>query len=95
MVRVLDGIAAPLGGSRKNISSARNEINTIAEIKSNYNCLPVVDAFRTSAACMPAGLRALFHEMEGTFVAVSPVLPGCAPPRLDVRRSARQHLRGN
>jgi hypothetical protein len=35
-VRVPDGVTDPLGGSRQNISNARNEINQIAEIR-NHN----------------------------------------------------------
>ena len=46
-VRVLDGVADPLRGSRKNLLSARNEINQIAEIWNKDNWLPSLDTFRT------------------------------------------------
>jgi hypothetical protein len=39
-VRVLDGVTDPLGGSGKNLLSARNGIRQILDILKNENCLP-------------------------------------------------------
>jgi hypothetical protein len=63
-VRVLDGVTDPLGGSRKNLLSARNGISKIAEIWNKNNWLPVVDAFRTLVACPPPAIRAVFQQIQ-------------------------------
>ena len=46
-VRILDGVTDPLGGSRKNLLSARNGISQIAEDLQQRNWLPTLDAIRT------------------------------------------------
>jgi hypothetical protein len=43
-VRILDGIADPLGGSRENLLGARYEINQIGRASGIENWLPSLDS---------------------------------------------------
>ena len=56
-VRVLDGVADPLGGSVESLLSARNGINQIAEIWNNNNLLPESDIARNRGTLIRKGCR--------------------------------------
>jgi hypothetical protein len=68
-VRVLAGVTDPPGGSRDNLFSARNGISQIAEIRNKNNWLPVVDTFRTLAACPSPAARAAFLQIHALLAA--------------------------
>jgi hypothetical protein len=63
-VRVLSGVTDPLRGSRKNLPSARNEINQIAEIWNKNNLPPHTG--RISNFC---GLNAVCSNQSNCFQA--------------------------